>query len=81
MTNHSANESELLQIEKLEKQIKALQEKQAHIQKRIKEFLFAEDADSGITFHADIFTLQQSKLRMDTEIQLLQACIGRLKLR
>lgn len=80
MKNHNENASKSQQISELERQIKALQAEQQSVQARIKKLLFTEDIKSGITFQSDIFTLQQSKLRMDTEIQLLQARIGRLKI-
>lgn len=80
MKNHSGNELKLQEINALEDQITELRTEQADIQKQIKELLFTEDIKAGITFETDIFTLQQSKLRIDTEIQFAQARIGRLKI-
>ena len=51
---------------------------QARIQAEVQDLLRREDPARGITFHEDIFRLQQDKLRMDTEIQFLQVRLRRL---
>ena len=51
---------------------------QARIQSEVQDLLRREDPARGVTFHEDIFRLQQDKLRMDTEIQFLQVRLRRL---
>ena len=78
MTNQSVNESESLQIEAIEKEIGRFRAEQAEAIAKVKELLLQEDPACGITFHEDIFRLQQDKLRLDTEIQILQVKLRRL---
>jgi hypothetical protein len=78
MTNQSVNESESLQIEAIEKEIGRFRAEQAEAIAKVKELLLQEDPARGITFHEDIFRLQQDKLRLDTEIQILQVKLRRL---
>lgn len=79
MTNPKEKESESQQIESLEKEIIALRAEQTLLQDRIKHLLLTEDLVAGVTYPKEIFTLQQDKLRLDTEIQFLQVRIRRLK--
>lgn len=79
MTSPNVNESESQQIETIEKEIEAFRNEQAAAQVKAKELLMREDPARGITFHEDIFRLQQDKLRLDTEIQILQVKLRRLK--
>lgn len=79
MTSPNVNESESQQIETIEKEIAAFRNEQAAAQVKAKELLLREDPARGITFHEDIFRLQQDKLRLDTEIQILQVKLRRLK--
>lgn len=79
MTNPKEKESESQQIESLEKEITALRAEQTLLQDRIKHLLLTEDLVAGVTYPKEIFTLQQDKLRLDTEIQFLQVRIRRLK--
>lgn len=79
MSNPHENASALFPVNSLEQEIKNLQKQQADAQKKIKELLFAEDIPGGVTFASEIFDLQQSKLRLDTEIQILRNRIQRLK--
>ena len=78
MTSPSANESESLQIETIEKEIERFRTEQAAAEAKVKELLQREDPAHGITFHQDIFRLQQDKLRLDTEIQFLKVKLRRL---
>ena len=78
MTSPSANESESRQIESIEREIENFRTQQARIQAEVQDLLRREDPARGITFHEDIFRLQQDKLRMDTEIQFLQVRLRRL---
>ena len=78
MTSPSANESESLQIESIEREIENFRMQQARIQSEVQDLLRREDPARGVTFHEDIFRLQQDKLRMDTEIQFLQVRLRRL---
>jgi hypothetical protein len=78
MTNQSVNESESQQIETIEKEIGRFRAEQVEAQAKVKELLQREDPAHGITFHEDIFRLQQDKLRLDTEIQILQVKLRRL---
>lgn len=78
MTSPSAKESESRQIESIELEIESFRTQQARIQTEVQELLRREDPARGITFHEDIFRLQQEKLRMDTEIQFLQVRLRRL---
>ncbi len=78
MTSPSANESESLQIESIEREIERFKAEQADAMARVKELRQREDPERGITFHEDIFRLQQDKLRLDTEIQFLQVKLRRL---
>ncbi len=78
MTNQSVNESESLQIEDIEKEIGRFRAEQAAAVAKVKELLLREDPARGITFHEEIFRLQQDKLRLDTEIQFLQVKLRRL---
>jgi hypothetical protein len=78
MTSQSAKESESQQIETIEKEIGRFRAEQAEAQAKVKELLQREDPARGITFHEDIFRLQQDKLRLDTEIQILQVKLRRL---
>jgi len=78
MTNQSVNESESLQIEAIEKEIGRFRAEQAEAIAKVKELLLQEDPARGVTFHEDIFRLQQDKLRLDTEIQILQVKLRRL---
>lgn len=79
MTSQNANESVFLQTEAIKGQIASFQSEQAAIQAQIKELLFCEDPAKGVSFHADIFRLQQEKLRLDTEIQFLNVRLRRLQ--
>lgn len=65
-------------MDELKNQIGQLHEERASIQKRIKDLLFSEDPANGVIFHEEIFRLQQDSLRMETEIQILQARLRRL---
>jgi hypothetical protein len=78
MTSQSVKESESQQIEAIEKEIGRFRAEQAEAQTKVKELLQREDPARGITFHEDIFRLQQDKLRLDTEIQILQVKLRRL---
>jgi hypothetical protein len=78
MTSQSANESESQQIESIEKEIGRFKAEQADAMARVKELLQHEDPARGITHHEEIFRLQQDKLRLDTEIQILQVKLRRL---
>ncbi len=78
MTSPSVNESESLQIETIEKEIERFRTEQAAAEAQVKELLQREDPAHGITFHQDIFRLQQDKLRLDTEIQFLKVKLRRL---
>jgi len=78
MTSQNVNESESQQIKTIEKEIARFKAEQAQAQAKVKELLLQEDPARGITFHEDIFRLQQDKLRLDTEIQILQVKLRRL---
>ena len=78
MTSQSVKESESQQIETIEKEIGRFRAEQAEAQAKVKELLQREDPARGITFHEDIFRLQQDRLRLDTEIQILQVKLRRL---
>jgi cell division protein FtsB len=78
MTSPSANESESRQIESIHKEIEGFRAQQAELQAQVKDLREREDPARGITFHADIFRLQQDKLRLDTEIQFLEVRLRRL---
>ncbi|UTF50032.1 hypothetical protein NLA06_15960 [Desulfomicrobium sp. ZS1] len=78
MTSLNVNESESQQIKTIEKEIAKFKAEQADAQAKVKELLLQEDPARGITFHEDIFRLQQDKLRLDTEIQILQVKLRRL---
>lgn len=79
MTSPNESESESQQIKRIEQEIDDFRKEQAMAQAKAKELLQNEDPASGITFHEDIFRLQQDKLRLDTEIQILQVKLRRLK--
>lgn len=79
MTSPSENESESRQIDDLKREIDELKHEQTRTEARVRELLLSEDPSSGTTFHADIFRLQQDKLRMDTEIQFLKVKLRRLQ--
>ena len=51
---------------------------QAALQAQVKDLLAREDPARSITFHEDIFRMQQDKLRLDTEIQFLEVRLRRL---
>jgi hypothetical protein len=78
MTSQSANESESQQIETIEKEIGRFKAEKAEASARVKDLLQREDPARGVTYHEDIFRLQQDKLRLDTEIQFLQVKLRRL---
>lgn len=78
MTSPSESESESQQIKRIEQEIDNFRKEQALAQAKAKELLQKEDPARGITFHEDIFRLQQDKLRLDTEIQILQVKLRRL---
>lgn len=78
MTSPSVNESESQQIESIKSEIERFRTEQAEATAKVKELLRREDPARGITFHEDIFRLQQDKLRLDTEIQFLQVKLRRL---
>jgi hypothetical protein len=78
MTSQNVNESESQQIKTIEKEIARFKAEQDEAQAKVKELLLQEDPARGITFHEDIFRLQQDKLRLDTEIQILQVKLRRL---
>ncbi len=78
MTSPSESESESQQIKRIEQEIENFRKEQALAQAKAKELLQNEDPALGITFHEDIFRLQQDKLRLDTEIQILQVKLRRL---
>lgn len=79
MTSPSANESKSRQIDDIEREIEAIRREQAGIQAQVRDLLLSENPTQGVTHHADIFRLQQDKLRMDTEIQFLQVKLRRLR--
>ena len=78
MTSPSVNESESQQIESIKTEIERFRNEQAEAAAKVKDLLRREDPACGITFHEDIFRLQQDKLRLDTEIQFLQVKLRRL---
>jgi hypothetical protein len=78
MTSPSASESESRQIEAIERDIDRIRTEQAAIGSRVQDLLRREDPERGVTFHEEIFRLQQDKLRMDTEIQFLQVKLRRI---
>ena len=78
MTSPSVNESESQQIESIKSEIERFRTEQAEAAAKVKDLLRREDPARGITFHEDIFRLQQDKLRLDTEIQFLQVKLRRL---
>ncbi len=78
MTSQNENESESQQIKAIEKEIGRFKAEQAEAQAKVKELLQREDPARGITFHEDIFRLQQDALRLDTEIQILKVKLRRL---
>ena len=78
MTSPSASESESPQTEAIERDIDRIRTEQAAIQAQVQDLLQREDPARGVTFHEEIFRLQQDKLRMDTEIQFLQVRLRRL---
>lgn len=78
MTNQNENESESQQIKAIEEEIGRFKAEKAEAQAKVKELLQREDPAHGITFHEDIFRLQQDTLRLDTEIQILQVKLRRL---
>jgi len=78
MTSQNVNESESPQIEAIEKEIARFRVEQAEAAATVKDLLQREDPARGITFHAEIFRLQQDRLRLDTEIQFLQVKLRRL---
>lgn len=78
MTSPSVNESESQQIESIKTEIERFRTEQAEAAAKVKDLLRREDPARGITFHEDIFRLQQDKLRLDTEIQFLQVKLRRL---
>ena len=78
MTSPSANESESRQIEIIEQEIDRFRSEHAEVHARILDLLRREDPANGVTYHEDIFRLQQEKLRLDTEIQFRQVQLRRL---
>jgi hypothetical protein len=78
MRSPSASESKSQQTETIEREIERIRSEQARVQAEVQELLRREDPTRGITFHEDIFRLQQDKLRMDTEIQFLQVRLRRI---
>lgn len=78
MTSQSANESESAPIETIEREIARFKAEQAEAVAKVKDLLQREDPARGISFHEDIFRLQQEKLRLETEIQFLQVKLRRL---
>ncbi|BDV00341.1 hypothetical protein TDMWS_04260 [Thermodesulfomicrobium sp. WS] len=55
-------------IVQLEREIAAFEHEQTQLLSRIRELRDAEAADPTLSHAAEIFTLQQEKLRLDTEI-------------
>lgn len=78
MTSQSENESESRQIEATKEEIGRFRAEQTEAIAKVKDLLQREDPARGITFHEEIFRLQQDKLRLDTEIQFLQVKLRRL---
>jgi hypothetical protein len=78
MRSPSASESKSQQTETIEREIERIRSEQARVQAEVQELLRREDPVQGVTFHEDIFRLQQDKLRMDTEIQFLQVKLRRI---
>lgn len=78
MRSPSASESKSQQTETIEREIELIRSEQARVQAEVQELLRREDPVQGVTFHEDIFRLQQDKLRMDTEIQFLQVKLRRI---
>ena len=64
MTSPSVNESESQQIESIKTEIERFRTEQAEATAKVKDLLRREDPARGITFHEDIFRLQQDKLRL-----------------
>lgn len=78
-TNQNEDASVSQQVEHVEQEIAELRAEQASLQAKVKELLRSEDPANGITYHEEIFRMQQDKLRMDTEIQFLQVKLRRLQ--
>ncbi len=90
MTHPNANESKrkaLTDTQNLQKRIAELHEEiarfsleLAHCETAQAGFRAKEDAVQGISYAAEIFELQQEKLRLKVEIELLEKKIRRLEL-
>jgi hypothetical protein len=68
------------QIESLSKEAETFKALQAEVTAKIRELRDKEDVRAGKSFAQEIFTLQQDKLRLETEIELRRKKINRLRL-
>ncbi|NLY40254.1 MAG: hypothetical protein GX055_01345 [Desulfovibrionales bacterium] len=77
--NQNENALKSPEMSQLEEEILTFRAEQALLQKRIKTLLLSENPEQGLTYHEEIFRMQQDKLRMDTEIQIREVKLRRLK--
>ena len=79
MTSLNANESESQQIDEIKKQIEEFRSQKAVALDAAQKLLISEDPEKGIFHPEEIFRLKQDSLRLDTEIQILEVKLRRLK--
>jgi hypothetical protein len=75
--NADASASEAIAV--LESKIIVFSRQQADCADRIKKLILTEDPTRGIVFAKEIFTLQQEKLRLEVEVQILRNKINRMR--
>lgn len=71
-------ESVSTEIEKLQKEINQLEQEVKTFEKKIRELRDKEDPAQNLFFAQEIFTLQQKKLMLQTEVEFRRNKINRL---
>ncbi len=69
---HQEEESLLNEVTRLDKEIEKLIIKQQEYKLKIKELIFKEDPSKGISYHKEVFELQQKKLATEVEIEYMK---------
>jgi CHAD domain-containing protein len=79
MSPNADAESSRRTIAECEEAIGLLLAEKEELEARIRELRAAEDFRAGKTFAGEIFTMQQEKLRLETEVHILRNRIKRIR--
>lgn len=73
-----SEESVSAEVEKLQKEINQIEQEIKICEKKIRELREKEDPTQNLFFAQEIFTLQQKKLMLQTEVEFRRKKINRL---